>query len=172
MDKPKSFSGGKRYTNGEITVYWKPDACVHASHCYRELIEVFDPGRRPWVDMYGASTDQIIETVNLCPTEALAWKWNDETKNKDIDPEQTNHVCFRRPDLSGPSEEEQQLKEKPAVIKVMPDGPLVISGTFTVLYNGIKKEVNESLISYCRCGATNHHPFCDGAHRKSGFVDN
>ncbi len=170
MDKPRSFSGGRRYTNGEITVYWKPDACVHASHCYRELIEVFDPGRRPWVDMYGASTDQIIETVNLCPTEALTWKWNDDAKNKDIDQDQTNHVNFRRPDLSGPSEEEH--KDKPAVIKVMSDGPLVISGSFTVLYNGIKKEVNDSLISLCRCGATSHHPFCDGTHRKSGFNDN
>ena len=59
------FSGGRKYSNKEITVYWKPDACVHASYCYRELIEVFDPGRRPWVDMNGALTDRIIEVVNI-----------------------------------------------------------------------------------------------------------
>jgi uncharacterized Fe-S cluster protein YjdI len=170
MENKRTFSGGRRYTNGEITVYWKPDACIHASHCYRELIEVFDPGRRPWVDMYGATTEQIIETVNLCPTEALTWKWNDEEKNKDIDKSQTNHVIYRRPDLVAAKDEEE--KPRPVTIKVMPDGPLVISGTFTVHYSGNKKEVNESLTSLCRCGATNHHPFCDGTHRKSGFTDN
>ena len=84
MERDKSLSDERKYTNGEITVYWKPAACVHASYCYRELIEVFDPSRRPWVDMKGASTDRIIEVVNLCPTEALTWKWNDEEKNKNI----------------------------------------------------------------------------------------
>jgi uncharacterized Fe-S cluster protein YjdI len=170
MDKPRSFSGGRRYTNGEITVYWKPDACVHASHCYRELIEVFDPGKRPWVDMYGGSTDQIIETVNMCPTEALTWKWNDEDKNQDIEVSQTNHINFRRPDLIGTPNDIPE--DKPATVKVMPDGPLVISGSFTLNYNGIQKEVNDSIISLCRCGFSNHNPFCDGAHRKSGFNDN
>jgi uncharacterized Fe-S cluster protein YjdI len=170
MEKAKGFSGGRRYTNGEITVFWKPDACVHASHCYRELIEVFDPGRRPWVDMYGATTSQIIETVNMCPTEALAWKWNDEEKNNEIDDSQTNHINFRRPELIGSVNDISD--EKPASIKVMPDGPLIISGSFTLLYNGIKKEVNNSLISLCRCGSSNHLPFCDGAHRKTGFNDN
>jgi uncharacterized Fe-S cluster protein YjdI len=170
MDKPRSFSGGRRYTNGEITVYWKPESCVHASHCYRELIEVFDPGKRPWVDMYGASTDQIIETVNLCPTDALSWKWNEEEKNKEIDPDQLNHIIYRRPELVGSVNEVP--KEKPATIKVMPDGPLVISGSFTLRYSNVNKEVNDSIISLCRCGLSNHQPFCDGAHRKAEFNDN
>jgi uncharacterized Fe-S cluster protein YjdI len=170
MENPGSFSGGRKYTNGEITVYWKPAACVHASHCYRELIEVFDPGKRPWVDMYGAFTAQIIETVNMCPTEALSWKWNEEEKNKAIDADQTNHINFRRPELIGSVNDLPE--ENPASVKVMPDGPLVISGSFTLHYSGNIKEVNDSIISLCRCGSSNHLPFCDGAHRKTGFNDN
>jgi uncharacterized Fe-S cluster protein YjdI len=170
MERAKSFSGGRRYTNGEITVYWKPDACVHASYCYRELIEVFDPSKRPWVDMFGATTSQIIEVVDMCPTEALAWKWNDEEKNKEIDPKHLNHINFRRPELIGSVNEAPE--EKHITAKVMPDGPLVISGSFTLNYDGHSKDVNESLISLCRCGASNHMPFCDGAHRKTGFNDN
>lgn len=169
MEKAKSFSGGRKYSNDDITVYWMPSACIHASYCYRELIEVFDPGRRPWVDMKGASTKKIIETVNLCPTEALTWKWNDNEKNRDISPAQTNHVIFRRPELL-----EQDLSvtsnAKSVVVKVMVDGPIVINGSFALDYNGNRKVVNDSLISICRCGASDHMPFCDGKHRKTGFT--
>ncbi|OFY63256.1 MAG: hypothetical protein A2V46_01240 [Bacteroidetes bacterium RBG_19FT_COMBO_42_7] len=163
------FSGGRKYRNNEITVYWKPDACVHASYCYRELIEVFDPGRRPWVDMNGASTDRIIEVVNMCPTEALTWKWNDEDKNKDISVDQTNHVVFRRPELLEIKEPDNQ--ENPVSVKIMKDGPIVIKGDFTFQYSGNKKAMKDGIISLCRCGASNHLPFCDGTHRKIGFED-
>jgi uncharacterized Fe-S cluster protein YjdI len=33
----------REYTNGEITVIWKPSKCIHVTTCYRELIEVFIP---------------------------------------------------------------------------------------------------------------------------------
>ena len=171
MESNKKFSGGRRYKNDDITVYWKPSACVHASYCYRELIEVFDPGRRPWVDIYGATTGQIIETVNMCPTEALTWKWNDEEKNQDVDINQTNHINFRRPELMG-QQENDVIDENPVSVKIMPDGPLVIKGTFTLNYSTSNKEVKESIISLCRCGASNHMPFCDGMHRKVEFNDN
>jgi uncharacterized Fe-S cluster protein YjdI len=168
MERDKSLSGERKYSNDEITVYWKPEACVHASYCYRELIDVFDPSRRPWVDMKGASTEKIIEVVNLCPTEALAWKWNNEEKNKSIGDDQTNHIKFRRPELIGNNVPE--VKQHPVSVKVMPNGPLVIKGNFTLNYSGNKKEVTESIVSICRCGASDHLPFCDGQHRKIGFI--
>jgi uncharacterized Fe-S cluster protein YjdI len=161
------FSGGKRYKNNDITVYWKPSACVHASYCYRELIEVFDPSRRPWVDMNGAETDKIIEVVNLCPTEALAWKWNDDEKNENVNSDQLNHIKFRRPELM--NTKDQATEENSVSVKVMVDGPIVFKGNFTLNYDGIKKEVKDSIISICRCGVSDHQPFCDGRHRKIGF---
>ena len=165
----KGFSGGRKYTNGEITVYWKPGACIHASYCYRELIEVFDPGRRPWVDMSGSTTERIIEVVNMCPTEALSWKWNDDEKNKNISIDQTNHIIYRRPELLEEKEDEDGVR--PISVKVMPDGPIVLKGDFTFSYNGTSKKIKEGIISLCRCGASNHMPFCDGIHRKVGYED-
>jgi len=162
------FSGGRRYRNDEITVFWKPSACIHASYCYRELIEVFDPGRRPWVDMNGSTTARIIEVVNLCPTDALAWKWNDDEKNKLVGSEQQNHIKFRRPELMNSIE--QVSEEHPVSVKIMIDGPIIIKGNFTLAYNGNKKEVRENMISLCRCGVSDHMPFCDGQHRKIGFI--
>ena len=164
----KLFSGGRRYRNDEITVYWKPSACVHASYCYRELIEVFDPARRPWVDIDGAPTPRIIETVNLCPTEALTWKWNNEEKNQHVGNDQTNHINFRRPELI--EKVEPATEENPVSVKIMADGPIIIKGDFSLTYEGKNKEFHESMLSICRCGASDHMPFCDGRHRKTGFI--
>jgi uncharacterized Fe-S cluster protein YjdI len=161
------FSGGKRYKNKDITVYWKPSACVHASYCYRELIEVFDPSRRPWVDMEGASTEKIIEVVNLCPTDALTWKWNDDAKNEAVGRDQVNHIKFRRPELLEIINRIEE--EQPVSVKIMVDGPIVLKGNFTLVYDETRREVQEGIISLCRCGASDHMPFCDGRHRKIGF---
>jgi uncharacterized Fe-S cluster protein YjdI len=161
------FTGGKKYKNNDITVFWKPSACVHASYCYRELIEVFDPSRRPWIDLNGSATDKIIEVVNLCPTEALSWKWNDETKNEEVGRDQVNHIKFKRPELVDIKEVEEQAE--PVSIKIMTDGPIVLKGNFKIAYSDINKDVQEGIISICRCGESDHQPFCDGRHRKVGF---
>jgi CDGSH-type Zn-finger protein len=139
---------------------------VHASFCYRELIEVFDPSRRPWIDLNESTTERIIEVVNMCPTEALAWKWNDEAKNEEVESDQLNHVKFRRPDLMN---ENDLPTEEPLSVKVMVDGPIVLKGTFSIDYDGITKEVNNSMVSICRCGESDYMPFCDGKHRKVGY---
>lgn len=168
MDKEEGqFSGGRKYTNDEITVFWKPSACIHASYCYRELLEVFDPSRRPWVDMNGSTTAKIIEVVNLCPTEALAWKWNDEEKNESVEKDQLNHIKFRRPELMN---EEKVVEEQPLSIKILTDGPIVLKGEFTIIYEGKSKEVKDGIVSICRCGVSDHQPYCDGQHRKIGFI--
>src|SRR5664280_523820 len=168
MSLDPSFSGGRKYSNDEITVYWKRQACIHASYCYRELIEVFDPGRRPWVDMKGATTEKIIETINLCPTEALTWKWNDEAKNQSVGIDQSNHIRFRRPELL--AQKSNVPEENPITVKIMIDGPIVLKGDFSLVYSGINKDFKEGIVSICRCGASDHLPFCDGQHRKIGFT--
>jgi uncharacterized Fe-S cluster protein YjdI/CDGSH-type Zn-finger protein len=167
MDRDNQYSGGRKYRNNEITVYWKPSACVHASFCYRELIEVFDPSRRPWVDLNESTTERIIEVVNMCPTEALAWKWNDDEMNESVGSDQLNHIRFRRPELL--NDPDVSKEDEPVNVKVMVDGPIIIKGDFTIDYDGITKQVNNSLVSLCRCGASDQLPFCDGRHRKIGY---
>lgn len=60
------------YSNGEITVTWKPANCIHSGICFKGLAGVFDPRRRPWIDMSQATTQQIIEQVKKCPSAALS----------------------------------------------------------------------------------------------------
>lgn len=67
-----------KYNNGEVTIVWKPDVCTHSTLCWKGLIEVFNPTKRPWVDVKGATTDKIIEQVQKCPSGALSYYLNAE----------------------------------------------------------------------------------------------
>jgi uncharacterized Fe-S cluster protein YjdI len=63
----------RRYSNGEITVVWRPRLCTHSGPCFRELPAVFRPARRPWVDISGADTATILRQVERCPSGALSY---------------------------------------------------------------------------------------------------
>jgi uncharacterized Fe-S cluster protein YjdI len=64
----------KEYTNGEVTVVWQPHMCIHSKKCWKGLLPVFDPRRKPRVDMNGASSERIVAQVNECPSGALSMK--------------------------------------------------------------------------------------------------
>ncbi len=68
----------KPYTNGEITVIWKPGVCIHSGKCVQGLGEVFNVKNRPWISMEGASTDRIIRQVEQCPSGALSYVRNEK----------------------------------------------------------------------------------------------
>jgi uncharacterized Fe-S cluster protein YjdI len=67
----------KHYSNGEITVGWQPDICRHSGVCARGLPLVFDPRRRPWIEMHHADTSAITAVVDRCPSGALSWTKNE-----------------------------------------------------------------------------------------------
>ena len=67
------------YTNGEITVVWKPEFCQHSTRCFTQLPEVFNPRVRKWVDANGASSERIIEQVKKCPSGALTFFLNSDS---------------------------------------------------------------------------------------------
>jgi uncharacterized Fe-S cluster protein YjdI len=76
-----------RYTNGEVTVVWRPAICQHSTICWKGkdgLINVFNPMKKPWIDPHGASTERIIEQVRKCPSGALSFYMNEDVN---ADPE-------------------------------------------------------------------------------------
>ena len=154
--------GERKYKNKDITVYWKASSCIHASTCINELPTVFRASKKPCIRMDGGSTDEIIEIVDRCPVDALTWKFNDLDRNDGIGNEHPNHVKNRRKTLMV---EDDLDFEKSISIKLMPEGPFIINGSFYLeRETGVKTKFNGT-VSVCRCGKTKLPPFCDGSHR-------
>lgn len=59
------------YTHDGLTVVWKPELCKHAARCATQLPQVFNPAAKPWVNMDGATAQEIKDQVARCPTGAL-----------------------------------------------------------------------------------------------------
>jgi len=68
------------YTNGEVTVIWKPERCQHARICVKMLPEVYHPKERPWVKPENATTEQLIAQISKCPSGALTYRMNNQKK--------------------------------------------------------------------------------------------
>jgi uncharacterized Fe-S cluster protein YjdI len=62
----------KKYSNGEVTVIWRPAICQHTGVCARGLPAVFNPRRRPWIELQHADTKAMVAQVDRCPSGALS----------------------------------------------------------------------------------------------------
>ncbi len=134
----------KNYTNGEITVVWKPGICIHSTICFKGLPQVFDPRKRPWTNIEGASSQEIMNQIDNCPSGALSYYKNDE----------------------GP--EKATLKTE-QIVEVAKNGPLMVYGNIVVKSESGEEIKENKVTAFCRCGASNNKPYCDGTHRKINF---
>ncbi len=64
----------KEYTNGEITILWKPSLCTHSGMCVKTLPQVYHPKEKPWIKMENATNEELIKQVSTCPSGALSIK--------------------------------------------------------------------------------------------------
>ncbi len=125
----------KEYSNGEVTVLWKPSQCIHSGICLKGLPKVFDLKQRPWVNMTAASSEEIVGLVRECPSKALSIKG----------------VKFKEQDNSG------------VEVTIIPHGPIIVKGGATVTHRK-DKEVFHETVSFCRCSRSKKFPYCDGTH--------
>lgn len=135
----------KEYTNGEVTVTWQPDVCIHSKKCWTELFAVFNPSARPWINIQGAVTEEIINQVKKCPSGALGYYLNNQDQTPEEKPKYTSFI------------------------EVTKSGPLLVHGKITVKHHDDVICEKDNITAFCRCGASSNKPFCDGSHRKVEF---
>jgi uncharacterized Fe-S cluster protein YjdI len=64
----------QEYENDAIIVRFDPRVCIHSTLCVGGLPGVFDVGKRPWVNVQGASAEAIAEQIQKCPSGALTFE--------------------------------------------------------------------------------------------------
>ena len=55
------------------------------------------------------------------------------------------------------------------VVRLRPDGPLLLDGTFRIRAEGSDDFAEAGGCALCRCGASSNKPYCDGSHNSIGF---
>jgi CDGSH-type Zn-finger protein len=132
------------YRGKNITIYDNRGICAHAGRCTDGLASVFRLKEEPWIIPDAASANEIISTIQKCPSGALSYSV-DDVENRDRDGEPT--------------------------IFVAPNGPYLVSGGPDLIDTTRAEGASEEHFTMCRCGGSKNKPFCDGTHWYNKFID-
>lgn len=132
------------YVCEAITIHDNRSICAHAGHCTDGLASVFRMNQEPWIAPDAASRDDVIATIESCPSGALSYS-----------------IDGRERDDNG---------GEPAIF-VAPNGPYVVSGGLELVDTPLAEGASGQQITLCRCGASKNKPYCDGSHWGIEFTD-
>jgi len=143
----------KEYSNGEITIFWQPEKCIHSANCLIGMPEVFSPKKKPWINIHASNSKEIMKIVDTCPSRALTYLKS--TKFITSKPRET-----------------PKKKAKFARIQITKNGPALITGNFIVRDAKKKKiKIEGEIAAICCCGGSKKKPFCDGSHLTVNLID-
>ena len=129
------------YRGDDIEVSFDLDLCVHVAECLRGDRRVFQLDRRPWVLPNASPAEVVAQVVERCPSGALQYQRLD----------------------GGAQEQRTGVRMVP-----LRDGPLMIVGEISVTHeDGTVERLPRATL--CRCGQSEHKPFCDNRHLQVGF---
>ncbi|MEL4305747.1 CDGSH iron-sulfur domain-containing protein [Methanococcoides sp. LMO-2] len=132
------------YVGKDITIHDNRGVCSHRGYCTDNLPNVFRMRQEPWIDPDGASAEEIIRVIEMCPSGALSYT-KDGVLHKELD---------REPGIT-----------------VTKNGPHdVVGGIELDDPDGNTPESKEHY-TLCRCGASKNKPFCSGEHWHVEFKD-
>ncbi len=149
----KNKESVKEFSNGEVTVFWQPELCIHSANCLIGLPAVFNSKKKPWINVHASNSKEIMRIVDTCPSRALV------------------HLKSSKFVTSKPRATVKK-KAKFARVQILKNGPALITGNFIVRDTKKKKiKIENEVAAICRCGGSKKKPFCDGSHQTVGFKD-
>jgi uncharacterized Fe-S cluster protein YjdI len=131
----------REYSNENLTIFWDSSKCIRSGNCDRQLPQVFDINKRPWVNVNAADAEEIKRVIDTCPTGALSYSVSGKSKSETV------------------------------TIKVQHDGPYKVEGKCELIGIDREVIEAGDVFALCRCGKSNKMPFCDGSHYGSDFKD-
>ena len=134
----------ENYQGKQITIHDNRGICAHSGYCTDNLAAVFHLNEEPWIHPDAASPDEIIVTIQKCPSGALSYSVDDV--------------------------EHRDQKSEPTIF-VSPNGPYNVSGGPELDDTTLGEGASEEHFSLCRCGGSKNKPFCDGTHWYIKFKD-
>jgi len=141
-DRPKDKS--HNYRGANISVHFNLGVCIHSGQCIGTLPSVFNLKAKPWIQPDNADVEEVIKTVNNCPSGALGYTIDDENE---LD---NSFDCS---------------------IYMLPNGPFLITGDIKLENTEFGDGTKSSRYALCRCGQSKNKPFCDGAHHQVKFEE-
>ncbi len=138
----------KEYERPGLAVIWKPKKCIHSAVCVKTLPSVYKPDEKPWVNPENASVEALVKQIDRCPSGALSYRLTKENKELET--------------------KKDTMSQK---VEVTPNGPLMVHGEIEIKMVDGSTETKNRATAFCRCGASDNKPFCDGSHRKADFKD-
>ncbi len=134
----------ENYVGKKITIHDNRGICAHAGRCTDGLASVFHLNEEPWIHPDSDEVEEIVATINKCPSGALSYSVGDvEYRNRE---------------------------EEPSIF-VAPNGPYVVSGEPDLIDTTRGEGASEEHFTMCRCGGSKNKPFCDGTHWYKKFKD-
>jgi uncharacterized Fe-S cluster protein YjdI/CDGSH-type Zn-finger protein len=136
----------KTYKKDDLTIIWEPEKCIHSTKCWKgenSLRAVFNPMEKPWIKPENSEKDRIIEQIKMCPSGALSFE------------------------IEGENIEKVQETSK-TTIEIKLNGPMLVHGEI-LIKNGTEESIRTPMTAFCRCGASQNKPYCDGSHRTIAF---
>lgn len=127
-----------------ITVHFNRAICSGAARCVRNLPQVFVSDSEDWIHPGNASVEEVIATVELCPSGALTYTVKGETR----------------------------VRENSEVsVNIVRNGPYEITGPVEFDAPRWSRNASKTNFALCRCGKSSNSPFCDYSHGEKGWRD-
>ena len=132
----------REYAGKKIVVHFNRGVCAHVGFCLKSLPNVFDLKARPWIQADNADVEEVIKTVNNCPSGALSYT----IKGFPFPEDATDNTIY-----------------------LIPNGPYLVRGNVELQVTKFGEKAVPSKYALCRCGKSKNKPFCDGTHHQVKF---
>jgi CDGSH-type Zn-finger protein len=92
-----------------------------------------------------------------------------ESKNKPFCDNSHEKVAFDDRGAVGSTGDGNEQSGGTLAVKCAANGPLLLSGNFSIVGSGGRIAWKGQKAALCRCGQSKNKPFCDGSHKAVGF---